>query len=130
MIVGGYAVAFHGHPRYTKDLDIYYDTSLENAEALKKTLHEFGFDEDELDTELFSKEGNIIVFGIEPSRIDLINLIDGIDFESAYKNRVVKKYDGLSIPIISLHDLIANKKASGRISDLADLEKLTKVNGN
>ena len=83
MIVGGYAVAFHGFPRFTKDIDIYYSDSDEDITNLKKALLDFGFQHHQLPDELFKTKGNIITFGIEPIRIALLNEIDGVKFENA-----------------------------------------------
>lgn len=89
MIVGGYAVAFHGFPRFTKDIDIYYSDSDENITNLKKALLDFGFQHHQLPDELFKTKGNIITFGIEPIRIALLNEIDGVKFENAWLKRKI-----------------------------------------
>ncbi len=87
LIVGGYAVAFHGYPRFTKDIDIYYNSSSTNIQKLQKALSEFGFTSEELPTDLFQTKGNIITFGVEPVRVDIINDISGVAFNDAWKKK-------------------------------------------
>ncbi|MGC2238065.1 MAG: hypothetical protein WA584_18030 [Pyrinomonadaceae bacterium] len=124
MVVGGYAVAFHGHPRYTKDLDIWLELSEENAINVLQTLECFGFVGMNLTKEDFLQKGQVVQLGYPPNRIDLINSPDGVDFSECYASRVEIEIDGLKIPVINLENLKKNKKASGRLQDLADLEKL------
>ncbi len=124
MIVGGYAVAFHGYPRFTKDIDIFFQCNLENIKKLKTALCSFGFDREALPDHFFTEEGNIIKFGIEPVRIDLLNKIDGVLFENIESRTVRGRYGEITVSFISKEDLITNKKASGRAQDIADLEKL------
>ena len=123
MIVGGYAVAFYGFPRFTKDLDIFYKLEEANISKLKKALESFGFPKSDLVDELFL-EGNIIKIGIEPVRIDLLNDIDGVRFDDAAPSVVMGSYDDLETPFIGRADLIANKKTSARLQDLADVARL------
>lgn len=123
MIVGGYAVAYYGYPRFTKDLDVFYSWTPENISSLKKVLTEFGFKENLLSDDLFEKS-NIIKIGIEPVRIDLINEIDGVEFSQAKKSVVKGKYGDVGVTFIGKKDLIKNKKSSNRLQDKADLEKL------
>ena len=87
LVVGGYAVAFHGHPRYTKDLDFWIWADPGNAERLIKTLHDFGFSELGLQPSDFLNTKNVVQLGYPPNRIDLITEVSGLDFESAYQNR-------------------------------------------
>ena len=124
MIVGGYAVAFYGYPRFTKDLDVFYSLTSENVSFLKKVLMEFGFKENSLSDDLFEKS-NIIKIGIEPVRVDFINEIDGVEFSTARKSVVKGKYGDVEVTFIGKKDLIKNKKSTKRIQDKADLEKLT-----
>lgn len=123
MIVGGYAVAFYGYPRFTNDLDVFYSLTPGNVSALKKVLQEFGFSEDSLPDDLF-KKSNIIKIGIEPVRIDLLNEIDGVKFAAAGKSAVKGKYGDVEVTFIGKQDLIKNKRATSRLQDKADLEKL------
>lgn len=92
LIVGGYALAFHGHPRFTKDIDILYEKTPENIESVRRALVRFGFDESDLTDDLFD-EGNIVKFGVEPVRIDLLNEIDGVSFKEALDGSVVGAQD-------------------------------------
>ena len=86
VVVGGYAVAFYGYPRFTKDIDIFFKNSDLNVKRIKKALISFGFTEKDLPDDLFYEKGNIIQFGIEPLRVDIINEIDGVNIEDALKN--------------------------------------------
>jgi predicted nucleotidyltransferase len=124
MIVGGYAVAFHGYPRFTKDIDILFQLEEANIRRMKKALFAFGFAENALPDRLFKQRGNIIKFGIEPVRIDLLNEIDGVEFEKIADRAVRGRYGEIEATFIGKEDLIANKEASGRSQDIADLEKL------
>jgi hypothetical protein len=126
LVVGGYAVAFHGHPRYTKDLDFWIWADPDNAERLIKTLRDFGFSELGLQPSDFLNTKNIVQLGHPPNRIDLIAEVSGLDFESAYQNRTEGVFEGVPINFISIEDLIKNKSETGRLSDLADVERLTK----
>lgn len=124
LILGGYAIAFHGHPRYTKDLDVWLEMSEENASNVMKALDEFGFGGLAVSKEDFLHEGMVVQLGYPPNRIDLINSPDGVDFAECYASRIEIDIDGLKVSIIDLENLKKNKKASGRLQDLADLEKL------
>lgn len=124
MIVGGYAVAFYGYPRFTKDIDIYYCNSEENVQSVIIALIAFGFTEKEFSTGNFLEKGNIITFGIEPVRVDMINSISGVDFEDAWKNKVRGKYGNTEVYFIGKSELMINKSSTGRIQDQADFEKL------
>ncbi|MDA3850954.1 MAG: nucleotidyltransferase [Spirochaetaceae bacterium] len=128
-IVGGYAVAFYGYPRFTKDIDIFFKNDNENIERLTKALIDFGFSQDQLSVEIFSTPGNIIKFGVEPLRIDLLNEIDGIHFEEVEQDFLSGKYGSVKVDFIGKKSLIKNKTASGRFQDLADLEKLKDEEG-
>jgi hypothetical protein len=124
LVLGGYAIAFHGHPRYTKDLDIWLELSEENAKNVMKALDDFGFGSLDFTKEDFLHKGMVVQLGYPPNRIDLINSPDGIEFAECYQAKVEIEIDGLKIFIIDLENLKKNKKASGRLQDLADLEKL------
>lgn len=126
MIVGGYAVAFHGYPRFTKDIDIFFESSRENVERLRKALSEFGFNEPEMTEDVFLTMGNILSFGVEPIRIDLINEIDGVSFRQARPNVIRGKYGSRAVNFIGMSDLIKNKKSTPRARDKADVEELMK----
>ncbi len=124
LIVGGYAVGIHGHPRYTGDLDIWLNPSVENAKRILLAVNEFGFSSYKLAVDDFIKEGNVIQLGYPPLRIDLLTEIDGVHFDECFKNKLVVDIDDLKVNFISYNDLIQNKKASNRYKDLDDIENL------
>ncbi len=124
MIVGGYAVGVHGYPRFTGDLDIWLHPTKENAQRILHAVDEFGFGSFDLSVEDLTKEGNVIQFGQPPLRIDLLTTIDGVTFEECYANRKVVIFDGLPMHFIGYHDLVKNKKATGRHRDLDDIENM------
>ncbi|MDQ6757579.1 MAG: nucleotidyltransferase [Bacteroidota bacterium] len=124
LIVGGYAVGIHGHPRYTGDLDIWLNPTIQNAELILKSVNEFGFSSFKLSIEDFTKPGNVIQLGNPPLRIDLITEIDGVTFKECFKNRKEVTIGGLQINFIGYNDLLRNKKESGRPRDIDDIDKL------
>ncbi len=124
LLIGGYAVGFHGYPRATNDLDIFIAKDLENAQRLVKSLIDFGFGTDEISPSLFMQEKSIVRMGVEPLKIEFANFISGIEFEKAYRDKITGVIDEIKINIISLQHLKINKKASGRYKDLNDLENL------
>lgn len=124
LIIGGYAVAFHGYPRYTKDLDIWILVSHENAENVLKALKEFGFGSLGLQKEDFLKPDEFVQLGHPPNRIAIVTSCDGVEFEACYQTRKEILADGLNINFIDIENLKKNKKASGRPQDLADLDNL------
>ena len=124
IIVGGYAVAYHGYPRYTKDIDIWIWVNPENAQKVVKTLNDFGFGSLGLQASDFLESETIIQLGYAPNRIDLIMGMPGVDFEECYAKRVEEEIDGISLSFIDLKSLKKAKKASGRLQDLADIENL------
>jgi hypothetical protein len=124
LIIGGYAVAYHGHPHYTKDLDVWIELGRENAVNLLKSLNQFGFGSLGLTAEDFLEPDQIIQLGYPPSRIDILNTLEGVDFESCYVSKVIATIDDIPMNFIDLENLRKNKKATGRLQDLADLENL------
>ena len=124
LLIGGYAVAYHGYPRATADMDIWIATHPQNAKKIVAALKDFGFDLPELSTELFQKEGQIIRMGVPPVRIEIATTISGVGFEECFAARVVDELDGVEVNIIDLTHLKINKKAAGRHKDLDDLENL------
>jgi hypothetical protein len=124
LVVGGYAVAFHGYPRYTKDLDIWIELSPENALNVLKALGEFGFGSLGLKAEDFLETDQIVQLGYPPNRIDILTTLKGIHFENCFKERVAVDIQGLKINFIDLENLKRNKRATGRPQDLADAENL------
>ena len=124
LLIGGYAVGYYGYPRATADMDIWIAMNPANSDRIVAVLKEFGFDLPELSPELFLKEWQIIRLGVPPVRIELATTISGVNFGECYAKRVVDVLDGVKVRLISLKHLKANKKASGRHQDLADLENL------
>ncbi len=125
LVVGGYAVALHGHPRYTKDLDVWIELSQENAKRVVKALAQFGFGSLGLTEGDFLVPDQIIQLGNPPNRIDILTTLQGVDFETCYTSRVQVVIDDVTVDFIDLDNLKKNKKAVGRLQDLADLEKLS-----
>jgi hypothetical protein len=125
MIVGGYAVAYHGYPRFTKDIDIFFDSYAKNVARLRESLISFGFEENDLPEDAFTKKGNILTFGIAPSRVDLINDIDGVTFAEAKANSVRGIYGKVEVTFIGFNELIRNKNATLRAKDKVDVEELS-----
>lgn len=126
LVVGGYAVAFHGHPRYTKDLDVWVWAERDNAKRMMKALDEFGFKSADLSEDDFVKPDHIIQLGYPPNRIDMITELLGVDFESCYAARVQTIVDGIEVSMIDAENLKKNKKATARPQDLADADNLEK----
>ena len=124
LVIGGYAVAIHGHPRYTKDIDIWIEISDDNANKLVTTLTQFGFDSLGVTTQDFQTTNQIIQLGYPPNRIDLITNPDGIDFQTCYDSKIEVNLNDVPVKFINLDNLKKNKLASGRLQDLADLENL------
>jgi len=124
LLIGGYAVGYHGYPRATGDMDIWVAVNPGNAEKIVVALKEFGFAVPELSAELFLRQNQIIRMGLPPMRIELTTTISGVDFEECYAARVVAELDGVKVNLIDLRHLKINKKASGRYKDLNDLENL------
>ena len=124
LIVGGYAVAFHGYPHYTKDLDIWVWLDKGNAERLLKTLEDFGFGSLDLKIDDFLDPEQVIQLGYPPNRIDILMDLTGVDFEDCFSSKVEVNIEGTIIYFIDLQNLKKNKQATGRHQDLADLENL------
>lgn len=124
LIVGGYAVAFHGHPRYTKDLDVWIEMTKVNAHNVVAALEQFGFASLQLTEEDFLEENQVIQLGYPPSRIDLLTSADGVNFADCFNSRVSVEIDGITVHFIDLENLVKNKRATGRPQDIADLQKL------
>jgi hypothetical protein len=124
LVIGGYAVAFHGYPRYTKDLDIWIEPNPENATNLLNALEQFGFGSLNLQIADFITPDQVIQLGYPPNRIDLITTPSGVTFNDCFASKIEVIIERLSINFIDLEHLKQNKKASGRLQDLADLENL------
>jgi hypothetical protein len=125
LLIGGYAVGFHGWPRNTKDIDFWIAGDPENQARVIKALREFAFPD--VQEDLLREESVIVRFGVPPHRIEILRRITGLEFEQAWRNRVQWTGDDFQIPVIGLADLRQNKAASGRSQDLADLEHLPDV---
>jgi hypothetical protein len=124
LLVGGYAVGYHGYPRATGDMDIWIAMNETNARRVMDALDAFGFGDTGMTTELFTHADQIVRIGYEPLRVEIMTTISGLDFSEAYKERIVDEIDGVSVSIISADHLKINKRASGRLKDLADLDNL------
>jgi hypothetical protein len=124
LVVGGYAVALHGYPRYTKDIDIWIELTQENATRMVETLAQFGFAALGLKESDFLVADQVIQLGYAPNRIDIITTLPGITFKDCYDQRLLVEIDGVKVDFIDRENLRKNKKATGRLQDLADLEKL------
>jgi hypothetical protein len=126
LIVGGYAVGYHGHPRFTGDLDIWLKLSSENSQKILATVTQFGFGSLGLTASDFLIPENVIQLGYPPLRIDLLNDIDGVSFDECFTKRERVNFEGLEYNIISYDDLLRNKRATNRGRDLGDIESLEK----
>jgi hypothetical protein len=126
LIIGGHALAVHGHPRYTKDLDIWVERSDENAAHVMAALTDFGFGSIGLTVSDFVGPDRMVQLGYEPSTIDLLTDLEGLDFDPCYARRLTVVVDALELPFIDRDSLIANKRATGRPQDLVDADVLEK----
>lgn len=128
VVVGAHAVAFHGYPRYTGDLDLFVRNSVDNVSRLRTVLELFGFSELASEVgEALSRPGMVVQLGYPPNRIDLLTTISGVEFDDAFRDSDDGILDDLPVRIIAFEDLIRNKRASGRPRDLADASELTRV---
>jgi hypothetical protein len=125
LVVGGWAVIYHGYPRATGDLDVWVAVSPDNAERVVEVLREFGFETPRLSPALFLENDRIVRMGVPPLRIEILTGISGVTFDDCYNGRVDGDLGGAEVSLISLRDLKANKLASGRTKDLADVEELS-----
>ncbi len=124
LVVGGYAVSFHGYPRATGDIDIWIAVHPDNAERIVATLKDFGFESPDLTPEVFLKENQVIRMGIPPLRIELLTSITGVNFNECYANRQIATIESVNVNFIGSSDLKKNKMLSGRTKDQNDLENL------
>ena len=125
LLVGGYAVCYHGYYRNTGDMDFWIAVGPENAARMVEVIREFGFATPELGEHLFLEKGRIIRMGVEPLRIEILTGISGCDFADCYTRKVAAQMDGTPVNIISLPDLLQNKRQAGRLKDLNDAEELS-----
>ncbi len=124
LVVGGHAVAFHGYPRFTGDIDFWIRPSADNASRVLQVLEGFGFGGLGLSVADFTTAERVVQLGRPPNRIDLLTSISGVTFDRAWSGRVAGMIDGIPVAFIGRGELLANKRASGRAKDLADLEEL------
>ena len=124
MIVGAYALAYHGAPRFTGDLDILVNPSLENAEKILSALDAFGFGALQLHREDFQTPDSVIQLGLPPLRIDIVTSLTGVSWEEADRGKVAGMYGDTPVHFLGKEQYIVNKRATGRMKDLADLEAL------
>ena len=124
LLVGGHAVAFHGYPRFTGDIDFWIDTSLENAALVAEVVRDFGFASLHIDAADFSAPDRIIQLGRAPHRIDILTSITGVSFPEAWQTRIPTNIGQLEISVISKELLVRNQLATGRPQDLADVKRM------
>jgi len=127
LVIGGHAVSFHGYPRFTKDLDIWIEQSERNATLVVAALIDFGFDPESVTPDMFNQDNRMTQMGREPNRVDILQNINGVTFNSCHSRRTFTEIDGSQIPIISLSDLLVNKLATARPQDIADARQLEKI---
>ncbi len=124
LVVGGYALAAHGHPRFTGDLDIWLQRSAVNAQRTVDALHAFGLGSPDISAADLTKPDSVVQLGYPPCRIDLLTAIDGVSFEPCAARREIVQIDTMPVPFIGLDDFKTNKRTAGRPKDLADLASL------
>jgi Nucleotidyl transferase AbiEii toxin, Type IV TA system len=127
LLLGGYAVNLYGHHRATGDIDFWIAIDAQNAQRVSKALQRFGFSPGSVKPEAFMEPNKVHMFGRSPTRVDLLSGPSGVEFDQCYARRISFNIDGVLVPVISLDDLLANKLASGRAKDLADVEVLSKA---
>jgi hypothetical protein len=121
LIVGAYALAAHGLPRATGDLDIWVRPTRDNAERVLTAIERFGAPLEQISLEDLTTLGTVFQIGVAPRRIDVLTSIDAVQFDQAWANRIEAEIDGMRVPILSRQDFLTNKKALGRAKDLADV---------
>jgi hypothetical protein len=124
LLVGGYAIAYHGRPRFTQDLDVWVEATPENAERVHRALLSFGAPADRFSASDFAAPRFVVQLGVAPNRISILTTISGLEFGEAWPSRAVTEYGDQAVPVIGREELIRNKRASGRTQDLADVEML------
>ncbi len=124
LVVGGFAVALHGHPRYTKDIDVWIDSTAANAKRMVRAMADFGFASLGLGAADFQESGQVIQLGIAPNRIDILMSLKAVSFRRCYPQRVTVDFDGIAVNFIDVESLKLNKRSTGRAQDQADVENL------
>lgn len=127
LLIGGQAVIAHGYPRLTKDMDLWVRPTVENGRRVLKALSDFGTPLRGFEPERFLEPETVVMLGREPFRVDVLTQIPGVIFSEAWERRTFVTLDAERIPLIGVDDLIANKKAVGRLQDLADVEALEAI---
>jgi hypothetical protein len=124
IVVGGFALAFHGAPRFTGDIDLLVKPDSKNAQRILVALNDFGFGSLALGESDFTREGSVVQLGVPPVRIDIITSLTGVDWDKAQAGKVAGDYGGTKASFLGKKEFILNKKATGRKKDLADIEAL------
>ena len=124
LLIGGYAVGYHGYPRATNDMDVWVAIHPDNASRLVGVMDAFGFSVPELSADLFMQDRKVIRMGLPPMRIEILTGISGVTFDECYADRIIDMIDGVRVNLINLKHLKQNKQASGRHKDLSLLEPL------
>jgi len=125
LLIGGYAVGYHGYARATDDMDIWVAVHPDNAQKLVSALKAFGLNDPNLTPDLFLQKPKIVRMGFPPMRLEISTSISGVDFKECYQTRIVDTLDDIEVNLIDLEHLKKNKEASGRAKDIADLENLS-----
>lgn len=128
LLIGGYAVGIHGYSRATEDIDFFVSRHEDNAERIVAALTEFGLGGPELTIDIFTRENSLVIMGVAPFAVDILNYLKEIDFNSAFERRKIVTCEGVKVNVISFDDLIKNKLAVGRHKDLSDVEYLNRIN--
>ena len=127
LLVGGYAVTYHGYARSTGDLDIWIPRERANSEQLVDSVREFGFDQPELSADLFLSEKTLVRMGLPPLQIEILSSVSGLEFDDCYEHRIVERWGNHDVSLISLADLRINKLAAARPKDLEYIDRLPDV---
>ena len=126
LVIGAFAVAFHGFPRYTADLDLLVRPTAENADRVLRALSEFGFGTVGIQAADLRSPGKVIQLGVKPNRVDLLTAISGVSFEEAWATRIAADLEAIPTHFIGRGELLRNKECTGRAKDLGDAEELRK----
>lgn len=124
MVVGAYALAIHGRPRATGDLDVWIESTPDNAGRVMRALKAFGAPVDQIAEADFASPGVVYQLGVAPGRIDVLTELSGLTFDAAWPGHVERQFGSVTVPVIGLEDFIRNKRATGRAKDLGDIEGL------
>lgn len=127
LLVGGYAVAIHGHPRFTEDIDFFVESSVPNVEKVINVIRQFGIPVEGLSVESFARPDQVVQLGRPPLRIDVLTSIENVDFDAAWADRFDIEIEGTAFSVIGIDHLIQNKSATGRGKDQNDVEALRKI---